>query len=45
MEAREHPTAWKRLMRLDALLLDVHASPGGSADLLAGTLFLDTLRP
>jgi triphosphoribosyl-dephospho-CoA synthase len=31
------------LMRLDALLLDVHASPGGSADLLAGTLFLDSL--
>jgi ATP:dephospho-CoA triphosphoribosyl transferase len=31
------------LMRLEALLLDVHASPGGSADLLAGTLFLDSL--
>ena len=31
------------LMHLDALLLDVHASPGGSADLLAGTLFLDSL--
>jgi triphosphoribosyl-dephospho-CoA synthase len=32
------------LMRLDALLLDVHASPGGSADLLADTLFLDSLH-
>jgi hypothetical protein len=30
-------------MQLDALLLDLHASPGGSADLLAGTLFLDSL--
>jgi triphosphoribosyl-dephospho-CoA synthase len=34
------------LMRLDALFLDLHASPGGSADMLAGTLFLDFLaRP
>jgi triphosphoribosyl-dephospho-CoA synthase len=32
------------LMRLDALLLDLRASPGGSADLLAGTLFLDFLQ-
>ena len=37
------PKGIEALMQLDALLLDLHASPGGSADLLAGTLFLDSL--
>jgi triphosphoribosyl-dephospho-CoA synthase len=37
------PEGVKALTRLDALLLDLRASPGGSADLLAGTLFLDSL--
>nr|WP_321794598.1 triphosphoribosyl-dephospho-CoA synthase [Caballeronia sp. J97] len=32
------------LMRLDAELLALNASPGGAADLLAATLFLDSLR-
>lgn len=32
---------WEELMRLDAELLGRNASPGGSADLLAVTLFLD----
>ena len=32
---------WEGLMRLDAGLLERNASPGGSADLLAVTLFLD----
>ena len=32
------------LMRLDAQLLALNASPGGAADLLAATLFLDSLR-
>jgi triphosphoribosyl-dephospho-CoA synthase len=31
------------LLRLDSLLIGLNASPGGSADLLAGTLFLDLL--
>lgn len=31
------------LLALDARLIELHASPGGSADLLAATLFLDTL--
>lgn len=30
------------IMRLDAALLAVNASPGGAADLLAATLFIDT---
>jgi triphosphoribosyl-dephospho-CoA synthase len=38
------PEGMEALMRLDALLLDLNASPGGSADLLAGTLFLDFLQ-
>jgi triphosphoribosyl-dephospho-CoA synthase len=37
------PKGIEALMQLDALLLDLRASPGGSADLLAGTLFLDSL--
>jgi triphosphoribosyl-dephospho-CoA synthase len=32
---------WKLLQRLDRDLLALNASPGGSADLLAATLFLD----
>jgi len=32
------------LERLDRDLLALNASPGGSADLLAATLFLDFLR-
>ena len=32
---------WEMLQRLDRDLLALSASPGGSADLLAGTLFLD----
>jgi triphosphoribosyl-dephospho-CoA synthase len=31
------------LQRLDRQLLDLHVSPGGSADLLAATLFLDAV--
>jgi triphosphoribosyl-dephospho-CoA synthase len=38
------PEGNKALMRLDASLLRLGASPGGSADLLAGTLFLDSLH-
>jgi triphosphoribosyl-dephospho-CoA synthase len=32
---------WELLHRLDRDLLALNASPGGSADLLAATLFLD----
>ena len=32
------------LQRLDRQLLDLHVSPGGSADLLAATLFLDAVE-
>jgi len=32
---------WELLQRLDRDLLTLNASPGGSADLLAATLFLD----
>jgi triphosphoribosyl-dephospho-CoA synthase len=32
---------WKLLRRLDRDLIALNASPGGSADLLAATLFLD----
>ena len=32
------------LRRLDQQLLDLHVSPGGSADLLAATLFLDAVE-
>jgi triphosphoribosyl-dephospho-CoA synthase len=35
---------WELLERLDRDLLALNASPGGSADLLAATLFLDFLR-
>jgi triphosphoribosyl-dephospho-CoA synthase len=31
------------LLRLDTDLLGLNASPGGSADLLAATLFLDSI--
>lgn len=34
----------KRLFALDERLLDLGVSPGGSADLLAGTLFLDAIE-
>jgi triphosphoribosyl-dephospho-CoA synthase len=34
----------ERLQRLDRQLLDLHVSPGGSADLLAATLFLDAVE-
>jgi triphosphoribosyl-dephospho-CoA synthase len=34
----------KRLFALDQQLLDLGISPGGSADLLAGTLFLDAVE-
>ncbi len=33
------------LARLEQALLEQNASPGGSADLLAATLFLDSLKP
>jgi triphosphoribosyl-dephospho-CoA synthase len=36
---------WHALLRLDAELLWRHASPGGSADLLAASLFLDRAQP
>ena len=32
---------WKLLQQLDRDLIALNASPGGSADLLAATLFLD----
>jgi triphosphoribosyl-dephospho-CoA synthase len=35
---------WKRLQRLGNDLMTLNASPGGSADLLAATLFLDSVR-
>ncbi len=35
------PAAYKAMMALDAEMLSHGLSPGGSADLLAGTLFLD----
>ena len=35
---------WQRLGRLDRRLLAMNASPGGSADLLAATLFLDAVE-
>jgi triphosphoribosyl-dephospho-CoA synthase len=34
----------ERLLALDKQLLDLGVSPGGSADLLAGTLFLDAIE-
>ena len=34
----------ERLLALDQQLLDLGVSPGGSADLLAGTLFLDAIE-
>jgi triphosphoribosyl-dephospho-CoA synthase len=34
----------KQLIQLDATLLEINASPGGSGDLLAATLFLDSLN-
>ncbi|HWY25020.1 MAG TPA: triphosphoribosyl-dephospho-CoA synthase [Nevskia sp.] len=36
---------WRALLRLDARLLALYASPGGCADLLAACLFLDRARP
>jgi triphosphoribosyl-dephospho-CoA synthase len=35
---------WEHLFALDAQLLELGVSPGGSADLLAGTLFLDAIE-
>lgn len=37
-------SGWQALCRLDETLLSCWASPGGSADLLAATLFLDKYR-
>jgi triphosphoribosyl-dephospho-CoA synthase len=37
------PQGRAALARLDLLLNKLNASPGGAADLLAATLFLDTL--
>jgi len=39
-----HPMGRAALARLDRELLALNASPGGAADLLAATLFLDSLR-
>ena len=36
---------WRALLRLDAELLALNASPGGCADLLAACLFLDGAQP
>ncbi len=36
---------WRALLRLDAALLALNASPGGCADLLAACLFLDGAQP
>ncbi|MDB5977454.1 MAG: triphosphoribosyl-dephospho-CoA synthase [Nevskia sp.] len=36
---------WRALLRLDAELLALNASPGGCADLLAACLFLDRAQP
>ena len=38
------PAGFERLHRLHAELMALWASPGGSADLLAVTLFLDRLE-
>lgn len=38
-----HRTGREALRRLDVTLLDMNASPGGSGDLLAATLLLDSL--
>jgi triphosphoribosyl-dephospho-CoA synthase len=35
---------WQHLLALDRRLLELGVSPGGSADLLAGTLFLDAIE-
>ncbi|MFL6554621.1 MAG: triphosphoribosyl-dephospho-CoA synthase, partial [Bacillus sp. (in: firmicutes)] len=40
----ETVNGWKVLKQLDQLLRWTNASPGGSADLLAATLFLDSLH-
>jgi triphosphoribosyl-dephospho-CoA synthase len=37
------PEGHAALLRLDQKLMELNASPGGAADLLAATLFLDTL--
>jgi len=37
------PEGYAALLALDALLIEMHASPGGAADLLAATLFVDKL--
>jgi triphosphoribosyl-dephospho-CoA synthase len=34
----------RHLKMLDRRLVDLHVSPGGAADLLAATLFLDRLQ-
>ncbi len=38
------PEGWQRLLELDRKLLELNASPGGSADLLAATFFLDLVE-
>jgi len=37
------PEGYAALLALDADLIEIHASPGGAADLLAATLFVDKL--
>ena len=37
------PEGYAALLALDAHLIEIHASPGGAADLLAATLFVDKL--
>jgi triphosphoribosyl-dephospho-CoA synthase len=39
-----HPNGKKKLQKLDRALMASHISPGGSADLLAATIFLDALE-
>ncbi|HZG71846.1 MAG TPA: triphosphoribosyl-dephospho-CoA synthase [Chondromyces sp.] len=38
------PEGWHLLQQLDEVFIRLNISPGGSADLLAGTLFLDSLN-
>lgn len=40
----EQPAGMSAFVALEAKLLDLHASPGGAADLLAATLFLDSIE-